>query len=89
MYICLLLENQLLCQQAAVIAKQLGHISIHIPSLIRIEGGLVGESNFERRFFPCMSINICLVPQKSALVPASRYNCNVAMPYNNTHAKFQ
>ena len=43
MYICLLPENQRLCQQTAVVAKQLGHISIHTPSLIRIERGLVGE----------------------------------------------
>ena len=43
MYICLLPENQHLCKQTAVIAKPLGCISIHIPSLIRIERDLVGE----------------------------------------------
>ena len=36
-------ENQLLCQQAAEVAKQLGHIGIHIPSLFRIARGIVGE----------------------------------------------
>ena len=43
MYICLLPENQLFCQQAAVDAMQLGHISIHMPSLFRIKRVLVGE----------------------------------------------
>ena len=43
MYMCLLRQNQLLCQQAAILAMQLGHISIDVPSLIRIERGLEGE----------------------------------------------
>ena len=43
MYNCLLPEGQLLCQQAAVNAMQLGHISIYKPSLFWIEFGLVGE----------------------------------------------
>ena len=40
MYICLLPQNQLLCQQVARITMQLYHIAIHIPRLIRIERGL-------------------------------------------------
>ena len=40
MYICLLPQNQLLCQQVAIVAMQLVNIEIHIPSLIRIERGL-------------------------------------------------
>ena len=37
MYICLLPQNQLLCQQAATITMQLPHLALHIPNLIRIE----------------------------------------------------
>ena len=40
MSICLLPQNQLLCQQVAIIAMQLDHVAIHITSLIRIERGL-------------------------------------------------
>ena len=42
MHICLLPQNQLMCQQVAIITMQLDHIAIqiHIPSLIRIERGL-------------------------------------------------
>ena len=43
MHICLMPQNWILCQQAAVVAMQLGQISIDVPSLIRIERGLVGE----------------------------------------------
>ena len=39
MNICLLLQNQLLCQQVAIITTQPGHIAIHIPTFIRIERG--------------------------------------------------
>ena len=39
MYICLLPQNQVLCQQVAIITMQLDHIAIHIPSLIRTERG--------------------------------------------------
>ena len=44
MYMCLLPPNQLLCQQAALSARQLCNISIHISSLIRIERGLLEET---------------------------------------------
>ena len=43
MYICLLPQTQLLCQQVAIIKMQLDHIAIHITSLIRIERGLGWE----------------------------------------------
>ena len=43
MYICQLPNNQPLYQQVAIISMQLYHIAIHIPSLIRIERGLVWE----------------------------------------------
>ena len=43
MYISLLPKNQLLCQQVAIIAMQLDHIAIHIPSLIGIERGIGWE----------------------------------------------
>ena len=43
MYICLLPQNQFLCQQVAIITMQLVHIAIHIPNLIRIEKGLGWE----------------------------------------------
>ena len=33
-------QNQLLCQQAAVVAMHLHHITIHKPSLVRTESGL-------------------------------------------------
>ena len=44
MYISLLSQNQVLCQQVGIITVQRGHIAIHIPSLIRIEKGLELES---------------------------------------------
>ena len=37
MYICVLPQIQLLCQQVAETTMQIVHIAIHIPSLIRIE----------------------------------------------------
>ena len=43
MYICLLPQNQLLCQQAAIITTQLDHKAVHIPSVIMIEKGLLLE----------------------------------------------
>ena len=43
MYICLLPQNQLLCQQVAIITMQLDYIAIHIPSLIWIQRGLGWE----------------------------------------------
>ena len=43
MYISLLPKNLLLCQQVAIIAMQLHHIAIHIPSLIRIKRGIEWE----------------------------------------------
>ena len=43
MYICLVPQNQLLCQKVVITTKQLDRIAIHIPSLIRIERGLVEE----------------------------------------------
>ena len=43
MYICLLPQNHLLCQQAAIIIMQQNHIAVHIPSLIMIEKGLLLE----------------------------------------------
>ena len=57
---CLLPQNHLLCQQAAIHAMQLRHISIHIPNLIRIERGIVGEPK------PCLISYrnaLCLLPQ--------------------------
>ena len=43
MYICLLPQNQLLCQQVAVITMKIDHIAINISSLIRIERDLGWE----------------------------------------------
>ena len=40
MYLCLLPQIQLLCQQVATISMQLNHIAIYILNLIRIERGL-------------------------------------------------
>ena len=37
MYICLLPQNQPLCQQVAIITMPLDHIAVHTPSLIKIE----------------------------------------------------
>ena len=42
-YICLLPQNPLFCQQVAKITMQIVHIAIHIPSVIRNERGLVLE----------------------------------------------
>ena len=74
MYICLLPQNQLLCQQAAVVAKQRGHISIDIPSLIRFERGLVAEPEHRTSKIAiflmeihCISIYTCLLPENQLL----------------------
>ena len=40
MYVCLLPQNQLLCQHVAITTIQLDHIATHVPCLIRIESGL-------------------------------------------------
>ena len=40
MYICLLPQNQILCQQIVKITMQIVHIARYIQSLIRIERGL-------------------------------------------------
>ena len=42
MYICLLHQNLVLCQQVTIAVMQLGHTLIHFLSLNRIERGLVG-----------------------------------------------
>ena len=36
-----------------------------------------------------ISILRCLLPPKLALVPASRYNCDVTWSYHNVCAKFE
>ena len=61
---CWLPQNQLLWQQAAVVAKQPAQISIHISSVIRIERGLEGEPEHRN---PCISIYICLLPDNLPL----------------------
>ena len=43
MFICLLPQNQLLCQQVGIIPMQTVEIALHIPSLIMIERGLGWE----------------------------------------------
>ena len=77
-------ENQLLCQQAPADAMQLGHISIQIPSLFRIERVLVGVQGLELRklilsYSNPLYIDVYLfVALKPTLVPASRCSCNAA-----------
>ena len=74
MYICLLHRNHLLCQQAAIPAIKLCQISMHIPSLIRIERGLVGKPlprNWKSATFlteiHCISMYMCLLPHNQLL----------------------
>ena len=74
MYISLLSQNQLLCQQVAIITVQVYHIAIHIPSLIVIEGGLEWEpgprtSNISTFLIEIhyTSIFIFLLPQNKLL----------------------
>ena len=97
MYICLLPQNQLFCQQIAITTIQLDYIAIHMPSLLRIERGLGWKPlNFVlelRKILlsyrnPWYNEVYLSAARKPALVPASRYNYNVDCPYNNTHTKF-
>ena len=91
---CLLPQNQLLCQQAAIPAWRLGHISIHILSLIRIESGLVGKPRPPTRKYGnfltvihSISMYMSAVPNP-AHVPAHRLTCNVARSNINACIKF-
>ena len=65
-----------------------------IPSFIRIERGLDGAHDFKLNKVPLfarksVNINVSLfAAPKLALVPASRYYCNVNWSYHNVCAKF-
>ena len=84
MYICLLPQNQLLCQQVAIIIIQLDRITIHIPTLFRIELGLGSEQGpVHRKFLHFYRIPLYIdahlsSASKPAPVLASRYNYNAA-----------
>ena len=79
--------NQLLCQHAVTTAVQSCHVSIHIRSFIKVERGLVGESE-RNKMLLCQRnpvYNDVHVPAalKRALVPASCYTamqlCHVSI----------
>ena len=65
-----------------------------MPSFIRIERGLDGAHDFKLNKVPfsaleLVNINVLLsAAQKLALVPASRYYCDVNWSYHNVCAKF-
>ena len=66
-----------------------------VPSIIRIERGQMGAHDFKLNkvpFYFLKSVNINVsrsAAPKLALVPASRYNCDVNGSYHNVCAKFQ
>ena len=65
-----------------------------VPIFIRIERGSVGVHDFKLNKVPLfalksVNINVSLsAALKLALVPASRYYCNVNWSYHNVCAKF-
>ena len=76
---CLLPQNQLLCQHAAIPAMQLVYISMHIPSLIMIERGLTGETCYISYRNPLYIDVYAFAAPKPVLVPARSCSCNAAM----------
>ena len=65
-----------------------------MPSFIRIERGSDGAHDFKYNKVPLLArktgnINTSMsAASKLALVPASRYYCDVNWPYNDVCAKF-
>ena len=65
-----------------------------MPSVIRIERGSDGGQYFKYNKVPLFGritgkINTSMsATPKLALVPASRYNCDINWPYHNVYAKF-
>ena len=70
------------------------HITMSVPSFIRIERGSDGAHDFKLNKVPLFSrksvnINVSLSDApKLALVPAIRYYCDVNWSYHNVCAKF-
>ena len=67
---------------------------MHVPSFIKIERGLDGSHDFKYNKVPIFArktgnINTSMfAAPKLALVPASRYYCDVTWSYHNVCAKF-
>ena len=67
---------------------------MYVPSFVRIERGSDGAHDFENNKVPLFGrktgkINTSMsAALKLALVPASRYYCDVNWPYHNVCAKF-
>ena len=67
---------------------------MYVPSFIKIERGSDGTNDFTYKkvpFFARKTGNIntsMFAAPKLALVPASRYNCDVTWSYHNACAKF-
>ena len=67
---------------------------MYVPSFIRIERGSDGAHDFENNKVPLFGrktgkINTSMsAALKLALVPASRYYCDVTRSYHNVCAKF-
>ena len=68
---------------------------MYVPSFIRIERGSDGANDFKYNKVPLFgrktgNINTWMFAAlKLALVPASRYYCDVNWSYHNVYAKFQ
>ena len=94
MYICLLPQNGLFCQQVAIITIELDHIAIHIPNLVLIErclGWEAGPQTSEMSTFLYKSIVhrcIFVCPPKQTHVLESRFNYNRGRQCSNIHTKF-
>ena len=67
---------------------------MYVPSFIRIEMGLDGAHDFKFNKVPLFArktgnINTSMsAAPELALVPASRYYCDVTWSYQNVYAKF-
>ena len=67
---------------------------MYVPSFIRIERGSDGVNDFENNKVPLFgrktgNINTSMSAHpKLALLPASRYYCDVNWSYHNVYAKF-
>ena len=67
---------------------------MYVPSFIRIERGSDGAHDFENNKVPLFGqktgkVNTSMsAAPKLALVPASRYHCDVNWSYHNVCAKF-
>ena len=68
---------------------------MYVPSFIKIERGSDGAHDFKYNKVPLFgrktgNINTWMfAAPKLALVPASRYYCDVNWSYHNVYAKFQ